>query len=61
MKTQTVKFHCKSCETEGKISFTTQDDTLSKADVAYCPMCAHDIAENNNDNEFEDQDQEQDE
>jgi hypothetical protein len=50
-----------SCETEGKISFTTQDDTLSKADVAYCPMCAHDIAENNNDNEFEDQDQEQDE
>ena len=47
-----------SCETEGKISFTTQDDTLSKADVAYCPMCAHDIAENN-DNEFEEQEQDE--
>jgi uncharacterized paraquat-inducible protein A len=58
MKIQTVKFHCMSCETEGKISFTTQDDTLSKADVAYCPMCAHDIAENN-DNEFEEQEQDE--
>jgi transcription initiation factor IIE alpha subunit len=53
----TVKFHCDSCETKGKISFDTQDDTLNEGDIAYCPICAHDITENNNDEEVEDNEQ----
>ena len=54
----TVKFHCGSCDTQGKISFITEDDTLNEGDVAYCPFCAHDITENE-DEEIEDNEQEE--
>lgn len=49
----TVKFHCNSCETKGKVSFISEDDTLNESDIAYCPICAHDITDNE-DEEVED-------
>lgn len=35
-------FECSNCEAFGKI--TVKNDELSKADIAYCPVCGGDIS-----------------
>lgn len=54
----TIKFNCDSCETKGKITIEEQDDTLNEADIAYCPICAHDITDND-DEEIKDEEQDE--